>query len=76
MQQKMDVDEYRLAVANGGVFDNKPRKKSKHEEDDLTIKTANYLDDLKFEGKVIAFTHISNVKCVVLRLIHTSMQLP
>lgn len=60
MNQSISVDEYRLAVANGAVFENKPRKKYKHEEDDLTIKTANYLDDLKFTGKILAFTHISN----------------
>jgi len=58
--ETISVDEYKLAIANGAVFENKPRKKYKHEEDDLTIKTANYLDDLKFTGKILMFTHISN----------------
>jgi hypothetical protein len=60
----LTIEQYRRSLPRSGYknfdSDNKPKIKRRHEEDDLTIQVANYLDLLKLQGKILQFTHISN----------------
>ena len=70
MQDRMSTEEYRKLVVepalqeerddeaflkNVAKIDKKPRN---NEEDELTKKVVNYLEELKMKGKVLCYSHI------------------